>query len=312
MNDKEHDKKGLVIWTLGHKAKVLIDETRVLIDIPGKWRLKRTGKRPLAPGDYIRVMCETSTWKMLELIERKNEFTRRAPGFFRLVPQVIAANLDLAVVIAAAAEPATPFGLVDRLLVTAELGNVKAALVINKVDLVSDDNIEKWQVNYRNAVDLLLFTSAEDGENIENLTELIRGKTVLFAGSSGVGKSTLANCIDPSLDIKTREISNATGKGRHTTSSSELHAIANGGWLIDTPGLRVCGPWGKTAQNLDEAFPEIRRYKDGCKFRNCLHRTEIGCTVREMIGTPELPELRYNSYLKLLSEAEEEQKPDYL
>lgn len=280
--------------------------------VPGKWRLGAKGKRPIATGDFIKLSIVRKEWHMDGIVPRRNEFTRRLPGYSQLFPQVIAANLDLVVIVASIAEPLTPFGFIDRLLVAANLGDVPTALVINKADLADKDQYNLWKNNYRNAVDPIIFTSAMQKLNIDVLAEMINGKTVLFAGRSGAGKSTLANCIDPTLDIKTREVSDVTGKGKHTTSAVKFHPTSVGGWLADTPGLRECGPYGKTPENLPFAFPEIARITQRCKFRDCRHKTEIGCAVTEIVGTPDFPEERYQSYLKLLSEAIEEQTPDYL
>ncbi len=305
-------KSGLVLWALGHQARILIDDEEFLIDIPGKWRLtKQDGKRPLAPGDFVALSEEDRGWKIKDQLPRRNEFTRNTPGYQKPIPQVIAANLDLAVLIASPAEPATPFGFIDRLLVTAELGEVEPALIINKIDLASESELQLWIDIYKNAVDTILFTSATENTNLDKLDSLIRNKVVLFAGRSGVGKSTLANIIDPSLNIHVGEISEATGKGRHTTTIAEMHKMSNGAWLVDTPGLRECGPYSKTPANLSDAFPEIRNLKENCKFRNCVHRKETGCAVREIVGTDLLPEERYKNYLKMLEEAENELKPGY-
>lgn len=296
---------------MGNQARALVDDERHLIDIPGRWRLETKGRPLLVVGDRILLEKSTDGYRLIEVIPRRNEFTRRLPGTRKLIPQVIAVNLDLAVVIASVAEPATPYGLVDRLLVTAELGGIEPVLVVNKVDLADKETINNWINNYRYAAKQLLFTSAVNKNEIDLLGDMIHNRIVLFAGASGVGKSTLANCIDPELNIKIGEISQSTGKGKHTTTSSELHATALGGWLTDTPGLRECGPFGKTPLNLTRAFPELRKFAPGCHFRDCVHRAEIRCAVREMVGTPELPVERYKSYLKLLGEAEEEQSPGF-
>lgn len=297
---------------MGHISKILINGVEATVKVPGKWRLGAKGKRPIATGDLIELTMLRKEWHMEGILPRRNEFTRRLPGYSQLHPQVIAANLDLVVIVASIDEPPTPFGLIDRLLVTAKLGNVDTALVVNKSDLVSSDLLARWLDNYRNAVEDIIFTSVPLKKNIDLLGQMIYGKTVLFAGKSGAGKSSLANSIDPNLDIKTNEVSLATGKGKHTTSAVKFHPMSGGGWLADTPGLRECGPWGKTPDNLAYAFPEIERITQSCRFRDCRHKTENDCAVKEIAGTPDFPEERYQSYLKLLHEAEEEQTPEYL
>ena len=299
--------EGLVLRTLGYRARVLINGERTVVVVPGKWRLTSKGVRPLAPGDRVILERSADDWKLIKLSPRKNEFTRRAPGP-KPSPQIIAVNLDRVVIVASAAHPATPFGLVDRLLVTASLGNVPVILVVNKIDCVKSETIAAWEGNYHYAVKTLLFTSAVTGQGVDKLASFIRGRTVLLAGSSGVGKSTLANSIDPDLDIKTREISESTDKGRHTTSITELYAVAGGGWIGDTPGLRECAPWNMTPLALANAFAEIAELGGNCHFRNCLHENEIHCNVTPVVGTPQLPIKRYQSYLKLLQQAKLEQK----
>jgi len=297
------EKTGLVIWTMGHQARVLIDDERFHLDIPGKWRLELKGNRPLAPGDRVSVSHDSHGWRLLKRLPRQNEFTRRMPGSRRNIPQVMAVNLDLVIVVASVKAPRTALGLIDRLLVAAALGDVPSMLVINKTDLTTDKKLAELKEIYRNAVEIVLFTNAIIGVNIEPLREIIRGKTVLLAGPSGTGKSTIANYIDPKLNIKVGEISKATGKGRHTTTTAELHAVDGGGWLTDTPGLRECGPYGKTTQNLGSCFPEMHPFLGRCHFRDCIHRHETQCAVTTALSYGDIPEKRYQSYLKLLDEA---------
>lgn len=306
------ERTGLVIWTMGHQARVLIAEERHHLAIPGKWRLTTKGSRPLAPGDRVSVSHDSNGWRLLERLARRNEFTRRMPGTHRNVPQVMAVNLDLVIIVASVKAPRTAIGLIDRLLVTAALGDVPSMLIINKTDLTTATILSKLEKLYCNAVDNIMFTNAATGENLDPLREIIRGKMVLLAGPSGTGKSTIANYIDPKLNIKVGEISQATGKGKHTTTTAELHAVEGGGWLTDTPGLRECGPYGKTSANLGSCFPEINHFLGECKFRDCVHRHEIGCDVTAALHRGDIPAERYQSYLKMLDEAIAENKSENL
>lgn len=285
---------------MGHLARVEFDGAVHLVELPGRWRLDRVGERMLAPGDLVELKSEPSGLRIEKLTDRRNHFTRRAPGP-KPLPLVMAANLDWAVVVASAVEPTTPFGLVDRLLVAAALGGVSALLLVNKIDLVSEIVLGKWRRYYRYAVSRILFTSALTGRGIDELAELVNNSLVLLAGSSGVGKTALINRLEPNLKRKTKAISPATGKGRHTTSSAELIPAA-GGWVVDTPGLRECAPWGLTEENLVAGFPEISTLAKECKFRNCRHRNEAGCAVIRRVGMPRLPNSRYQSYIKMLGE----------
>lgn len=299
--------EGLVLRVAGSWAKLLIEKQEVMVAIPGKWRLTTQGSTPLAPGDRVIVKQERDSYKIVELLPRKNHFTRRAAGP-KPIPQTIAANLDFAVIVASLHQPTTPPGLIDRLLVTASAGNLTSVLLINKTDLEERGEREKWKRLYHRIIPLILFTSALTGEGVDQLKELIMGKTVLLVGASGVGKSTLANRIHPSLNLRTREVSPATSKGRHTTTAAQLHPIPGGGWITDTPGLRECAPWGITPQTLQLHFPEIRHLASFCQFRNCLHQREEGCAVIAAAGTADLPAERYYSYLKMLAELKEPRK----
>ncbi len=304
-NSSQQLRQGWVLWCMGNQARILLSSEQILVDFPGKWRLEKSGVQPVVPGDEVTLHYDIDTWRLVEVLSRTNHFTRALPGSKNRIPQTIASNLDLVLVTVALAEPPTPFGLVDRLLVVAEQGDVPPILVLNKTDLVDANEIAIWRDTYRNAVEEILAVSGVTGEGIERLFDLIKGKRVLFAGRSGVGKSTIANCIDPNLNLRTSEISQSTGKGRHTTSSTEFHPLSSGGWIADTPGLRECAPWVESAASLADFFPEISRFEGECHFRDCLHRSEKGCAVIEAVGTSELPEARYQSYLKLLSETEQ-------
>lgn len=297
----ESARTGLVVWTLGHQAHILLDNVSKTVDLPGRWRQETIEVRPLAPGDRVSVLVTEKQWKIIEHLPRKNAFTRKAPGP-KPVPQTLGANIDIAVIIASAMDPVTPFGFIDRMLVTAALGVVPAALIVNKCDLVNDEISAIWRDNYKNAVEKLIFTSALNRQNLDKVAELMSVGVILIAGSSGVGKTTLINALDPNLNLKTNIVSIVTGKGKHTTSIAKLYSFRNG-WLVDTPGLRECAPWDMMPERLQYAFPEIVRLTGYCKFRNCLHEDETGCDVTPYVDTPELPAARYESYLKLLDEA---------
>ena len=292
---------GFVTWLSRGQARVYAGGKYYLAAVPGRWRQSAGGVKPLAAGDRVTISVDQADPRINDRQNRTNNFTRHNPGS-RPVPLTIAANLDLVVIIASASQPATPYGLVDRLLVTAALGGVEAGLAVNKVDLIKLEQRELWREIYRNVVCGILFTSAQTGEGVDELAELIRGKVVLFAGSSGVGKSSLANRIDPDLNIKTSEISRSTGKGRHITAATEFHRVKTGGWLGDTPGLRECGLWGATPAKLAAAFPEIAGLSGGCRYRNCQHWRDADCVVKQAVGSPLFAESRYRSYVKLLQE----------
>ncbi|MDP8240642.1 MAG: ribosome small subunit-dependent GTPase A [Candidatus Hatepunaea meridiana] len=292
---------GLILGTTGNRANVLIDNLELHLSVPGRWRQKSGGVRPLAPGDRVALEKISDDLRIVEILPRENDFTRQAAGL-KPIPQTMAVNLDQVIIVASAANPATPTGLIDRLLVTAARGDVPAVLIINKIDIADNERLSFLQRVYHNAVEIIILTSALTGIGIDRFRDLIIDKITLLAGSSGVGKSTLVNYIDPDLNIKTDEVSRVTGKGRHITSVARLHPLKQGGWIIDTPGLRECQLWDVTQQSLGQCFREFIEFASDCHFRDCLHNTEIGCAVKSVVDTDILPMERYMSYLKLLKE----------
>jgi len=300
------DTVGLVLWATGNRANIMLHDEEFHLVIPGRWRLDQETTRSLVPGDKVELRRDVRDWKMVQPLPRENEFTRRFPGIRKPTPQTMAANIHRVIIVASATNPATPNGLIDRLLVTAALGNVPSILLINKIDLAECKRLSYLERVYQNAVDDILFTSAVTGDGISCLSDMLLSNITLFAGSSGVGKSTLLNKIDPDLDLKTGEISQATGKGRHITSSGQLHHLKPDGWVIDTPGLRECEPWGMTRIVLGRCFREFGKLAPFCRFRDCVHNQETGCAVKSAVGTDALTVERYESYLKLLQEAHPE------
>ncbi len=277
------------------------------LTLPGKWRMSSSGQRPVAPGDLVRISGIGKNCRLIDILPRRNEFTRKVAGL-RTLPQVAAANIDQVLVMASVESPRTSLGLIDRLLVTASIGGVNSRLILNKCDLASNERIDELRNIYTNAQIPVHFISLVSGDGVEPIANLMRSKLTLLAGQSGVGKSSLANFIQPNLDIRTSEISSATGKGRHVTTSARLHPLSFGGWVIDTPGLRECAPWGITKQNLLRAFPEIEANANDCKYRNCSHKDETGCSVLPAVENGEIASSRYETYRKLLIEAEKNER----
>ncbi len=294
---------GLILWVSNDQIRILHQGIEKEVTLPGRWRLTSFGQRPVAPGDIVNVKEKDKGLSLIDVLPRRNEFTRKVAGE-RTLPQVAAANIDQVLVMAAIVSPRTSLGLIDRLLVTAAIGGVPSQLILNKCDLASKSRIEElWQI-YSSAQIPVHFISIMTREGVEPLKIMLQGKLTLLAGQSGVGKSSLANVVQPGLDLRTGEVSSVTGKGRHVTTSARLHPLNGGGWLIDTPGLRECAPYGLTKQNLLFAFPEIEANARDCKFRNCLHKDELGCGVMVAVENGDIPEPRYETYRKLLIEAE--------
>ncbi len=253
----------------------------------------------LAPGDRVQIETIEGTPQPIVrgVAPRATKLSRLAPVHSSLSEQVIAANIDVLVIVAAAARPAFRPGLVDRYMIAAEVGGVRPILVVNKMDLVES---EPETVNsYRELGMAVIPASCETGMGVEELREALRGSLNVVAGHSGVGKSSLLNAMDPSLDIVTQEVSASTEKGRHTTTASRLYTLEGGVRIVDTPGARNLGLWGVSPQELAYYFPDLAALGTACRFRDCTHTHEPHCAVREGVESGELARPRYASYLRI-------------
>jgi ribosome biogenesis GTPase len=282
------------------------------VDASLRGRLKQeSAALKLAPGDEVTVVREGSddAWAIAEIHPRRGVLARRAPGKAR-GERIVAANVDQVLVVFAAAKPEPHVRMLDRFLVIAEGNDIPARIVINKVELVGGPAaVDALALPYERAGYHVHRTSVKQRIGLDNLHDVIAGKTSALTGPSGVGKSSLANALFPGLDLRTAEISESVNKGRHTTVGALLVPIPDslGGFVVDTPGLREVGMWGLPPENLDQCFPEFRPFLGSCKFADCSHEHEPSCSVRSAVESGEVSRERYESYLKLrmeLSEAE--------
>ncbi|MCK5862562.1 MAG: ribosome small subunit-dependent GTPase A, partial [Candidatus Hydrogenedentes bacterium] len=238
--------------------------------------------------------------------ERKTLLLRYSPQRRGVERQLIAANVDMLLVVAAAAHPPFRPGLIDRFLITAQLGGVTPAICVNKTDLVEEEP-EQLQL-YRELGIQVYTTSCVTGEGIDSLREALRNKMSVFAGHSGVGKSSLLNRLDPELRVFTREVSEATQRGKHATTAAQLYELAGNARIIDTPGIRTLGLWKVDPEELGLYFPDIAEYSVQCRFRNCTHIHEPGCAVLDAVQDKKLAQERYASYKRIRNTLEEEKK----
>jgi len=259
-------------------------------------------------GDRVTLVEEGGGLAVDSVEPRRNTFSRRAAGN-EPVEQVVAANLDQIVLVASLADPEFSPGFADRVLCQAEHSGIPARLVLNKADLASVAESREIADAYRAAGTAVHVVCARTASGIPELRHACDGRRSLLVGHSGVGKSTLLNALAPGFDFLEGAVNEKTGKGRHTTTAAWLVQPAPGLELIDTPGMRAFGLWGIGPRDLDQAYAEFRPYLGACRFGDCTHRAEPGCAVRAAVAAGHIARRRFESYLKLRDELEQEQDP---
>ncbi len=302
--------KGLVIKSTGSWYVVKTDAGKeVECKIKGNFRLKGIrSTNPIAIGDRVEIIPNAEGTALISSIEdRKNYIIRRASNLSKQ-SHILAANVDRCFLIVTVNYPETSTTFIDRFLASAEAYNVPVSLVFNKVDLYSEDETRYLQglISLYEYIGYTCYTiSAIGGQGVDALKNEIAGKITLFAGHSGVGKSTLIKSILPDVEIRTATISDVHKKGMHTTTFSEMYALSEGGYLIDTPGVKGFGTFDLKDEEVGHYFREIFKFSEGCRFNNCTHRHEPGCAVLEAVETYQIAASRYTSYLSILEDKED-------
>lgn len=299
--------KGTVVKSTGSWYLVrLADGTTIECRIRGKFRLEgiRT-TNPLAVGDVVQVEAGNDGYVITGIEPRRNYIIRKSTNLSKEA-HIIASNVDQALLIATISHPATSTVFIDRFLATAEAYNIPAVLVFNKIDLYSEEEKEllggyMWiykQIGYP-----CYAVSAATGEGVPEIGALLKDKTTVLSGLSGVGKSSLVNRIEPELHLKTAVLSDAHDAGKHTTTFAEMFPLSQGGYIVDTPGLRSFGMIDMKKEEISHFFPEIFAEAECCRFYNCTHTHEPGCAVLEAVETGKISESRYVSYLSMMEES---------
>jgi len=294
---------GVVTAVFGPLVRVQVGEEPVVVPFRRTLRwAEGTEDKRLVVGDRVTLDGKIPNLVVTAVGPRRTVLTRKSPGERR--SRVIAANVDQAVVVMAAASPEPSPRLLDRLLVACHHAGIHPLICFNKVDQ-GTAGIDAWIGDYQDAGYEILLTSARTARGVGVLTRKVSGKTTLFCGPSGVGKSALLNAIHPGYRLREGSISEATGKGRHTTTTAQLLALPGSGFVVDTPGVREFGLWDLKPRQLQTCFPDVNRAAEGCQFADCSHSSEATCAVSAAVQRGTLSSRRYSSFLKLRQEIEE-------
>lgn len=271
----------------------------------GKIRLKGSSiTNPIAVGDKVKYEMEGESAVITEILPRRNYVIRRSTNLSRQA-HIIAANVDMAYIVVSLFFPEIKLPFLDRILVTCELYGIPATIVLSKTDMyreLAQEDIDHFRAIYEKAGYPVIETSIHTGEGIDRIREACKGKVNLFSGESGVGKSSLIKALDPSLNPKIGSISVAHLQGKHTTSLYEMYPLADGGYVIDSPGIRGFGLVDVEKEEIARYFPEMLRAAAECRFTPCTHTHEPGCAVKEAVDAGVIAPERYNSYLGMLEE----------
>jgi len=301
---------GLVIKNTGSWYTVYTDDGQ-LIDskIKGNFRLKGIrSTNPVAVGDFVEITCNQEGTAFITAIDDRRNYIIRKSSNLSKQSHIIAANVDQAFLVVTVNYPETSTKFIDRFLASAEAYRVPVVLVFNKCDLLSAEELH-YQEMMMQLYDTIGYqcvsVSAVEGTGLDTLHDLMKEKITLLSGHSGVGKSTLINSLLPGVNLRTSEISDAHNTGMHTTTFSEMLKLPDGGWLIDTPGIKGFGTFDMEREELSSYFREIFHFSKDCRFSNCTHTHEPGCAVLKALENHYIAQSRYESYLSMLDDKDE-------
>ncbi len=302
---------GVVLRATGSLYEVLLGERTVSCRIRGRLRLKGVrSTNPVVVGDIVRCeRDETGETVIADVEPRRNYIIRRASNLSK-ESHIIAANLDQALLVATLFSPETAPEFIDRFLVTCEAYKVPVTILLAKADLArtAPEAMAAFHDTYERAGYRVIDVSATEGEGVDTVRDLLRGRTTLLSGNSGVGKSTLVAAVERTAEVRTAEISRSHHKGRHTTTFSTMYPLSEGGYIIDTPGIKGFGLIDIDDAELAHYFPEMMRWLPECRYYNCSHTHEPHCAVIEAVERGDIAMSRYESYLKILDEDDKYRK----
>ena len=299
--------EGIVIKSTGSWYDVYQDDATVVkCRLRGQFRIKGIkNTNPVVVGDRVGfIMEEDGNGQIVDIEPRKNYIERKSTNLSK-ISHLIASNIDIVFLVVTLKQPRTSLGFIDRFLMAAEGFRIPVCLVFNKMDLYSDEELkivhELEELYVKVGYEWLEY-SAQNPVNKELLKEKMKNRVSLFSGHSGVGKSAIVNTVEPGLNLRIGAISEAHQKGMHTTTFAQMFPLENGGFIIDTPGIKEFGLIQYSKEEVRDYFPEIRKFNNLCKFDNCTHTHEPGCKVLEAVENGEIAQSRYNNYLAILND----------
>lgn len=303
--------KGIVVKSTGSWYNVRLENgEHVDARIKGKFRIQGIKTtNPIAVGDNVELEKENDETAIISAIEdRRNYIIRKSINLSKR-SHIIAANVDQAVLVVTLSQPKTFTAFIDRFLVSAEAYHIPTIIVFNKVDIYNEEELKELtylkevytKIGYK-----CIETSATEKKNIDEVKSILKNKISVVSGHSGVGKSTLLNAIEPTLDLKTSEVSETHLQGKHTTTFAEMFELEFGGYIIDTPGIKAFGLIDFDKSELSHYFLEMRKVLNDCQFNNCQHLNEPKCAVKHALENNEIAEFRHKNYVSMHEDDEEE------
>lgn len=298
--------KGVIIKSTGSNYWVKTPENLVEAKLPGKFRLEdNKATNPIAVGDLVELTQDNQQWLIQNIEPRKNYLIRKSTNLSKQ-HHIIAANVDLILIVATLKQPYTTYEFINRITLTAEAYDIDYAIVLNKTDLLTKAKDtwlrEEFIETYQKANIPVIEASVKTNSGIDKIKIIIKNNTVLLSGNSGVGKSSLIKQIDPNINLKISQVSDAHKTGKHTTTFAEMFSLSLPAKVIDTPGLRAFGLVDIDKENLSHYFREFKSLLGMCKFKNCQHINEPGCAVIQQVEENKIAQSRYKSYLNIYYE----------